>query len=128
MFKSYEDNSLYKLLRNKNDIMETTNSIGLISTVAIDFAKTKAGFEEQIELNISDEPVIEINEENKEEYNVTEIDFETLKNNESDPAVKTLHNYFNHSNNNCSYYDLYDWNKKPNHYWTLHTCHNCNSS
>ncbi|MBR6072781.1 MAG: sulfatase-like hydrolase/transferase [Bacilli bacterium] len=98
MYKSYETNSLYKLLRNKNDIMETTNSIGLITTVGVDFFKTKAGFEEQIELDISDEPVIEITDDNKEEYNVTDIDFETLINNESDPTVKTLHNYFSQQN------------------------------
>ena len=97
-YKSYESNSLYKLLRNKNDIMETTNSIGLINTVGIDFFKTKMGFEEQIELEAPIEPVIEITDDNKETYNVTEIDFESLINNESDSSVKTLHNYFSQQN------------------------------
>ena len=98
-YKMADDNSLYKLLVNKNDVMETSNTIGLLSTINIDIVKNLCGFEEKIELVIDEsKPVIEITEETKDEYNVTDIDFEKLINTTSDSSIQTLHKYFSNQN------------------------------
>ena len=98
-FKAYDDKSLYKLLTNKNDVMETTNYIGLGTTISLDVYKNLTGFEEKIELDLNTiEPAIEIPDEKKQEYNVTDIDFDKLLSNESDDSVRQLHNYFNKQN------------------------------
>ena len=98
-FKDYDDKSLYKFITNKNDVMETTNYIGLSTTIGIDVYKNLTGFEETIEIDLTAiEPVIEIPEEKKKEYNVTEIDFDALSANESDESIKTLNNYFKNQN------------------------------
>ena len=96
----YDDNdSLYKLITNKNDVMETTNYIGLSTTIGIDVYKNLTGFEETIEIDLTAiEPVIEIPEEKKTEYNMINIDFDTLLTNEKDESVKTLHQYFSSQN------------------------------
>ena len=98
-YKNEDENSVFKLIVNKNDVMETSNTIGLISTINIDIYKGLTDFEETIEVVIDyEEPVIEIPEEEKEEYNITDIDFESLANSESDASVKTLHSYFSKQN------------------------------
>ena len=98
-YKSDDDNSVYKLLVNKNDVMETSNTIGLVSTINVDIYKNLTGFEEVIEIVIdTEEPVIEIPEEEKEEYNITNIDFDALANDEKDASVKSLHSYFSKQN------------------------------
>ena len=99
VYKAEDENSLYKLIINKNDIMETTNSTGLLTAISLDVYKNIVGFEEKIEINIDPiEPVIVIPEEKKTEYNITNIDFDTLIANEKDESVKTLHKYFSTQN------------------------------
>ena len=98
-YKSYEDKSLYKLLTNRNDVMETTNYVGLGTTISLDVYKNLTGFEEKIEIGLDAiEPVTEIVEDKINEYNVTDIDFDTLINNEKDETVNQLHKYFKNQN------------------------------
>ena len=89
MFKQYNDSSLYKLITNKNDVMETTNTVGLLTSVNLDIVKNLMGFEERIELNIVDNNQIE--EDKEVEYNIMDINFN--KGNE-DETVSTLNKYF----------------------------------
>ena len=96
VYKYDDNNSLYKLLVNKNDVMETSNSVGLITTINIDIVKNISGFEEKIELVVdTSEPVMVIPEEEKIDYNVLDISFD--KGNE-DPTVATLNTYFSNQN------------------------------
>lgn len=93
-YKSYENNSAFKLLTNKNDVMESTNTIGLFSTVCLDIFKNLTNFEEKIEFLIEDNEVVDIKDDDKKEYNVTNIDFDKLISETSDESVKSLHTYF----------------------------------
>jgi phosphoglycerol transferase MdoB-like AlkP superfamily enzyme len=93
VYKSYQDTSIYKLLTNKNDVMETTNVVGLLSSINLDISKNLFGFEEKIELSIDNNitPGNDLDTSNGAYYNVMDIDF--TKGNE-DEAVKTLNTYF----------------------------------
>ena len=79
--------------------METTNATGLLTAINLDVYKNLTHFEEKIEITLDPvEPVIEIPEEKKTEYNMINIDFDTLLTNEKDESVKTLHQYFSSQN------------------------------
>ncbi len=74
-----------------NDLMQSTNTFGMNSAVLLDAIKLVGHFEESIELPK------ETRTYEKEEavlYNVTDIDFEKLMENEKDKTVKGMHAYF----------------------------------
>ena len=72
----------------------TASKFGLITTMRLDAKRTIFGFEEVIAEVSTDEPPVEITEENIIEYNVMELDFNALINSEKDKTVKSMHQYF----------------------------------
>lgn len=82
--------SAKSLYFNKNDLMQTTNRLGLCSSVILDSFKFITKFEPKI-------VVAETRDFTKEkgvEYNITDIDFDSLIENENDNKVKNMHVYF----------------------------------
>lgn len=73
----------------------TTKNMGFLTAMRIDLQRFVFGFEEKLVVEVSNEPIIENTEQNKEiEYNVTEINFEKLIKNEQDKTIKNMHEYF----------------------------------
>jgi len=70
----------------------TANRMGLYTAMRLDFKRLIFGFEENIPIQVSSIPGDAIKEEIQ--YNITEIDFDTLITNESDETIKTMHEYF----------------------------------
>lgn len=82
--------SAKSLYFNKNDLMQTTNNFGITNAVLLDAFKLVTGFEEKIELTIKRE----FTKDEKIEYNITDIDFDNLIENENDSTIKNMHTYF----------------------------------
>ena len=79
-----------ELYYNSNEIFQSTNEFGLLNGVFLDTVKTLSGFEEKVE-------EIEVKEFTKEDnvlYNISDIDFKSLIEKESDDTVKNMHRYF----------------------------------
>lgn len=94
--KLYSANSLYYKI---NDSEKTIDKFGLLTGMRIDVKRVLFGFEEKIVNNGSS--ILDNKNKNVEKvvtYNVTDIDFEELKNNESNQTIKNLYNYFSSSN------------------------------
>ena len=90
--------SLKRLLYETHAPMLTINKTGLNTMQAVDMYRYIFGFEEKI---IETEKVIEEDIPKEEvkpiEYNVLDINFEELYNNETNKKVKKLHEYFNNT-------------------------------
>lgn len=86
----YKDSSIKNLITKSNDLMQTTNRVGLSSAVAIDAYKMFTNFQEILDVN----PNYNFTREDNVEYNVIDIDFDDLINNESDETIKSMHAYF----------------------------------
>ena len=90
--------SLKRLLYETHAPMLTISKTGLNTMQAVDLYRYLFGFEEKI---IEVEEVIEETEEVEEikpiEYNILDINFEELYNNETNKKVKKLHEYFNNT-------------------------------
>lgn len=82
--------SIHELVYDKNDIMETTNNLGLITSLSLDGIKYAFDFTGTIEVK-KDNPFVK---EPGVEYNLTTIDFELLRNNTKDKTLKNMHTYF----------------------------------
>lgn len=82
--------SAKNLFYNKNDLMQTTNTLGINNAIFLDAIKLMFGFEEKITIINNREYTIS----EDEEYNVTDIDFDNLINNESDSTIASMHTYF----------------------------------
>ncbi len=80
----------YDLYFNTKEIIQSTNEFGLINGLILDTTKTLIGFEEVVE----EIEVKEFVQEENVSYNVQDIDFDTLIENESDETVKNMHKYF----------------------------------
>ena len=80
----------YDLYFNTKEIFQSTNEFGLINGLILDTTKTLIGFEEVVE----EIEVKEFVQEENVSYNVQDIDFDTLIENESDETVKNMHKYF----------------------------------
>ena len=94
-----ENNLLKKLYFNTNDILKSTNYMGLMPSVSLNAVKILFKFEDKIDVIIPDVPGLEEPEEPTPEEivygeNVTEIDFDALINSEKDKTVKNMHQYF----------------------------------
>lgn len=82
--------STHDLVYKKNDIMQTTNNLGLFSSISLDAIKYFSKYEGVIE-------TLEYRSFTKNEeieYNLTNIDFELARSNEKDTTVKKMHTYF----------------------------------
>ena len=90
---SYGMYSLDDLLNKTHAPMLTINKTGLFAMEGIDLYRYAFGFEEQFSYEddeVEDEVVIEP----EVEYNVTDIDFDTLISKTSDKTIIKMHNYF----------------------------------
>lgn len=85
--------SLKNLVCNTHSPMLTINQTGLYSMEVIDLYRYLFGFEEKgINVDIDNDGIGEI--EDKKEYNVLNIDFDSLIEKEDNERIKELHNYF----------------------------------
>lgn len=87
--------SNYRLYNKVHSPMLTINRLGLLTMEKLDIKRYLFGFTE--ELGLSDEleiiPIIE----KEVEYNILDIDFDTLIEKEENPIIKEMHAYFKNS-------------------------------
>lgn len=81
----------YEMYYLTNDPTVSTNSLGLLTTVRVDIKRTIFGFDNK-KIYIENGKVID--EEKKTEYNMVDIDFDTLTTNTNDKTLKEMHTYF----------------------------------
>lgn len=79
-----------KIFMDTNDLMESTNRFGINTAVIMDAIKLVIGFEENMDI-VNRLP---FTKDEKLEYNVTNIDFDSLIENTKDKTLKDMHNYF----------------------------------
>lgn len=75
----------------------STSKLGLITTMRLDLKRLVFGFEEKSNLNtkpVNNDQNNKDDEVEKIEYNVMEIDFDSLINKESSSTIKDMHSYF----------------------------------
>ncbi|MDD3048844.1 MAG: LTA synthase family protein [Bacilli bacterium] len=72
----------------------STNKLGLLTTMRLDLKRLVFGFKGDTKLNIEKEKNNVKETTKKIEYNVMNIDFNTLINTETDTIVKQMHEYF----------------------------------
>lgn len=87
------DNGIYslkRLVKETHAPMLTIEKTGLLTMQTIDIYRYFTGFEEKMYFDDETKPVIK----EEIEYNIYDIDFETLINNEKDETVKDMHKYF----------------------------------
>lgn len=85
-----EVESAKKLYYSKNDLMQTTNTLGLFNAISLDTIKLVTNFEENVDLGT----IREFTKNEEIEYNVTNINFDDLISKEKDKTVKNMHTYF----------------------------------
>lgn len=84
-------NSSYKLLLKSNNLMESTNRFGIVSSIVSDTYKLIVGFEEKIVVEeTNNEELVEIIEEKKTEYNMLDIEFKES----NDSTINDMNKYF----------------------------------
>ena len=66
-------------------------NMGFLTVMRLDFQRFIFGFEEKLSVEVSTEPY---SKKEEEQYNITEINFESLIQNEQDETVKEMHEYF----------------------------------
>ncbi len=92
---NFDKNSMYsakKLYFEKNAPNENVKTFGLLTTMKLDIQRTFIGFEEDIkEEDIKEEEII------KDEYNILDIDFNELIQNESNTNINNIHSYIKNS-------------------------------
>ena len=84
----YSANNLYF---NKHVPNQTAQKLGILTTLRLDLKRTIFNFEET-SITVRNNNELEI--DNKKEYNVTNIDFNELANNETNKDIKTIDEYF----------------------------------
>lgn len=91
--------SPYNLFTSIDDSISIINQFGLLTYTEIDVNRVLFGYETEIIEELEEPPQIE--EENPSiityKKNVTEIDFSSLIDNESNETLKEMHNYFNNA-------------------------------
>lgn len=65
--------------------------MGFLTAMRIDFQRFAFGFEEKLAINVD---ANNIKESLEDEYNITNIDFKSLSENEKDKEIKEMHEYF----------------------------------
>lgn len=89
-YKKNDSDSTYYLFYKTNDLMQGTNRFGIMSSVMLDAIKVVTNFTEVVEM-IDRLP---FTMEETKEYNVMNIDFDSLISKEKDSTIKNMHNYF----------------------------------
>lgn len=69
----------------------TAQRMGFLTAMRKDFQRFAFGFEEKLAINVD---ANNIKESLEDEYNITNIDFKSLSENEEDKEVKEMHEYF----------------------------------
>lgn len=91
----FNTNGMYSLNRIYNEShapMITINKVGLLSMEVLDLKRYLFGFEEKLVVDDIHEEKPDIKPEKT--YNILDIDFDQLENNEVNETIKTLHQYF----------------------------------
>lgn len=91
--------SPYNLFTSIDDSISIINQFGLLTYTEIDVNRVLFGYETEIIEELEEPPQIEEENPNIITYkkNVTEIDFSSLIDNESNETLKEMHNYFNNA-------------------------------
>ena len=69
----------------------TTKNMGFLTAMRIDLQRFAFGFEENLIIQVSNEPVLETEEI---KYNMVQIDFDSLIKNAKNETIKEMHEYF----------------------------------
>jgi len=99
--------SPYEMYFLTNDPTVSANTLGLLTTIRLDIKRVIFGFDNQ---NIYIEKNASIKTEEKTEYNMVDIDFDTLIANTTDDTLKEMHNYFKNETptNKSEYTGIYE--------------------
>lgn len=84
----YSNKNLYY---NTHVAKLSAQRMGFLTAMRIDFQRFAFGFEEKLAINVD---ANNIKESLEDEYNITNIDFKSLSENEEDKEVKEMHEYF----------------------------------
>ena len=85
--------SSYNLYFNTHAPILSAKKFGLVNTMALDLNRTLFGLEEK-KIEILIENTNTNSKETKDEYNILDIDFDKLKENESNENIVLMHDYF----------------------------------
>lgn len=82
--------SIHDLVYKKNDLMQTANNLGLAPALGLDAFKCIFKFEGDIEVS----NIGTFTKDSGVEYNITSIDFSSLREKTHDTTIKNMHTYF----------------------------------
>ena len=85
----YTAKNLYYNHHYPNQMAQT---FGILTTMRLDLERTISGFEEKT-IEVAETPDKEVNKDPKIEYNVADIDYDSLIKNETTEEIKNIHNY-----------------------------------
>lgn len=85
----YTAKNLYYNHHYPNQMAQT---FGILTTMRLDLERTISGFEEKT-IEVAETPDKEVNKDPKIEYNVSDIDYDSLIKNETNEEIKNIHNY-----------------------------------
>lgn len=85
----YTAKNLYYNHHYPNQMAQT---FGILTTMRLDLERTISGFEEKT-IEVAETPNKEVNKNPKIEYNVADIDYDSLIKNETNEEIKNIHNY-----------------------------------
>lgn len=85
----YTAKNLYYNQHSPNQMAQT---FGILTTMRLDLERTLSGFEEK-SIEVTETPTDEVNKDPEIEYNVTDIDYDSLIENETNEEIKNIHNY-----------------------------------
>lgn len=85
----YTAKNLYYNQHYPNQMAQT---FGILTTMRLDLERTISGFEEKT-IEVAETPDKEVNKNPKIEYNITNIDYDSLIENETNEEIKNIHNY-----------------------------------
>lgn len=85
----YTAKNLYYNQHYPNQMAQT---FGILTTMRLDLERTISGFEEKT-IEVAETPDKEVNKNPKIEYNIADIDYDSLIKNETNEEIKNIHNY-----------------------------------
>lgn len=85
----YTAKNLYYNQHYPNQMAQT---FGILTTMRLDLERTISGFEEKT-IEVAETPDKEVNKNPKIEYNIADIDYDSLIENETNEEIKNIHNY-----------------------------------
>lgn len=90
----YTAKNLYYNQHYPNQMAQT---FGILTTMRLDLERTISGFEEKT-IEVAETSDKKVNKNPKIEYNVADIDYDSLIKNETNEEIKNIHNYVKSSN------------------------------